>query len=300
MNGLRPAYEHVKETLMRKGMRGLCLVALLAVAGCAQVATVTRVPEPSRERVALTDELKSLYRQVATDAGMIRAIDGYADLYLKSPNRNAKAYCTVQLQKSRDARLIVTAGILGWPVADMLIRPDSLFVNDMLNNRLLVGRNNGENLGKIIGVRAGFGRVTETLFGIADMDEPSSAIESVRQGDGKVSFMVRSGDGKKELLVDKASKVLEGITLFDPAGRKSVEFRFIGSRLQPSGTGQVSMPKEIDMTLFRENEAEGTRSLRVVYDEKVIINSPGFTINFKRPKRAKTVNLDEVDRMPWL
>ncbi|NTW52627.1 MAG: DUF4292 domain-containing protein [Chlorobiaceae bacterium] len=278
----------------------MCLIVLLAFAGCSQMETVTRVSSPVRQKVALTEELKNLYREVAIGSGMINALDGYADLYLQTPNRNAKAYCTVQLQKSQNARLIVTAGILGWPVADMLIRPDSLFVHDMLNNRMLVGRNNGENLGKIIGIRAGFGQLTETLFGIADMTEPVNAIESVRQGGGKVGYMVRSGSGTKELLVDQASKVLEGVTLFDRSGRKSVEFRFIGSRMQPSGTGQVSMPKEIDMTLFRDNEVEGSRSLRVVYDEKVLINSPGFAIKFRRPAKARTVNLDDVEQMPWL
>ncbi|NTU58254.1 MAG: DUF4292 domain-containing protein [Chlorobiaceae bacterium] len=285
--------------LMKKGIWGLCLFALLAVAGCAQVETITRAPLPATNRVELSQELKRLYRDASVGAGMVNALDGYADLYLKTPNRNAKAYCTVQVQKSRDARLIVTAGIFGWPVADMLIRPDSLFVHDMLNNRMLVGRNNGENLGKIIGVKAGFGQLTETLFGMADMPEPVSAIESVRQGGGKVGFTVRSGNGTKEMVVDQASKVLEGITFFDMSGRKTLEFRFAGYQMQPAGTGQLMTPKEIDMTLFRDNEIEGSRSLRVVYDERAI-NPPGFTINFRRSSKAKTVNLDEVERMPWL
>jgi hypothetical protein len=293
-------YEYVKEILMKKGVRGLCLIVLLAVAGCAQIETVTRVKESPQEHVLLTPGLRDLYREAAIGADRIKALDGYADLYLKTPKRNAKAYCTVQLQKSRDARLIVTAGILGWPVADMLIRPDSLFVHDMLNNKMLVGRNNGENLGKLIGVQAGFGQLTETLFGMAGMPEPASAIESVRQGGGKVGFMVRSGSGKKEILVDSASKELEEITLFDSTGRRTVEFRFIGYQMQPAGEGQERMPKEIDMTLFRENEIEGSRSLRVVYDERIVINPPAFTITFRRPSKARTVNLDEVDHMPWL
>ena len=131
-----------------------------AVGGPAPRITVeiaSGAPGEPGERVALTPELKRLYEEVALNAGMVKALDGYADIYIKTPKRSNKAYCTVQLQRSRNARLIVTAGILGWPVADLLIRPDSLFVNDMLNNRMLVGRNNGENLGKIIGLDAGAG-----------------------------------------------------------------------------------------------------------------------------------------------
>jgi hypothetical protein len=285
---------------MKSALKWMCLVLFLVTAGCTQIRTVTRVPLEPGEKVALTPELKALYEDVASSAGMIRALDGYADISLRTPKRNTRAYCTVQLQKSRDARLIVTAGIFGWPVADLLIRPDSLFVNDMLNNRMLVGRNNEENLGKIIGVNAGFGQLTETLFGMADISESVSDIQTVRKGEGHVSFTVKSGKGTKELVVDPLTRELAAISYFDPSGRKSVEFRFADYQRQPKADGAaLKVPGEIDMILYRESDTEGERSLKVVYDERVI-NPPDFTIMFRRPARAKTVNLDEVDRLPWL
>ena len=292
--------EQVKECMMKKTIRKLCcMLALVAVAGCSGMQTVTRGPAAPQERVILTRDLKQLYKDAAARSGNVEALDGYADLFLRTPKRTSKAYCTVQLQKSGNARLIVTAGILGWPVADMLIRPDSLFVHDMLNNRMLVGRNNGRNLEKILGVQAGFGQLTETLFGVPGMPEPESAIESVRQGSGKVSFTVRSAGGRKILLVDEVSKSLEGMTLLDQSGRRTVEFRFADFEMKPSGAGQVRVPKEIDMELYRQDETDSTHSLRVVYDERVI-NPQGLTISFRRPSKAKVVNLDEVERMPWL
>ena len=275
------------------------MLALVAVAGCSGVQTLTRAPEAPTERVALTSELKQLYRDVAAGSGRVEALDGYADLYLRTPKKTAKAYCTVQLHRSGDARLIVTAGILGWPVADMLIRPDSLFVHDMLNNRMLVGRNNGANLEKILGVQAGFGQLTETLFGIAGMPEPESAIESVRQGAGKVSYTVRAFGARKVVVVDEASKVLEGMTLLDLSGRKTVEFRFADFQSQPSGTGMVLVPREIDMELYRPDETGSSHGLRVVYDERVI-NPSNLKISFRKPSKAKVINLDDVERMPWL
>jgi len=285
---------------MKGVMKWLCLIVLAVLAGCSQMKSVSREPVEPGERVALTPELKRLYEQVASSAGMVKSLDGYADIYLRTPKRNAKAYCAVQLQKSRDARLIVTAGILGWPVADLLIRPDSLFVNDMLNNRMLVGRNTGENMGKIIGVNAGFGHLTETLFGIADLPEATSDIASVRQGSGHVSFTVKSGNGTKELIVDSLTREVAGVVYFDHSGRKSVEFRFANYQSQPGAEGAaLRVPREIDMILYREDDPEGSRSLKVVYDERVI-NPPDFTITFKRLARAKIVNLDEVERLPWL
>ena len=285
---------------MKRVMQWMCVIAIVAMAGCSQMKSVTRAPELPVERVKLTPELKALYEAVASSASTVKALDGYADLYLDTPKRRAKAYCTVQLQKSKDARLIVTAGILGWPVADLLIRPDSLFVNDMLNNRMLVGRNNGENMGKIIGVNAGAGRLTETLFGITDLPEPASDIASVRQSGGRVGFTVKSGNGTKELVVDPLSRELAGLVYFDQWGRKSLEFRFADYQSQEEGNGAaLRAPREIDLILYRPDDPEGSRSLKVVYDERVI-NPPDFTIHFKRPRKAKTVNLDEVEKLPWL
>jgi len=285
---------------MKSALKWMCLVVFLVMGGCTQIKTVTRAPTVPGEKVALTPELKSLYENVASSAGMVRALDGYADIFLRTPKRNARAYCTVQLQKSRDARLILTAGILGWPVADLLIRPDSLFVNDMLNNRMLVGRNNEENLGKVIGISGGFGQLTETLFGMADIPEPVSDIQTVRRGERYVSFTVKSGKGTKELIVDPLTRELAGIFCFDSSGRKSVEFRFADYQRQPEANeGALKVPMEIDMILYQESDTEGARYLKVVYDERVI-NPPDFNITYRRPARAKTVNLDEIDNLPWL
>lgn len=285
---------------MMGSVRNFCwMAAFVAVAGCSGVQVATRAPEAPKEQVVLTPELKRLYREAAAESARVRAVDGYADLYLKSPRKTAKAYCTVQLNRSGNARLIVTAGLFNWPVADMLIRPDSLFVLDMLNNRMLVGRNNGRNLEKILGVQAGFGQLTETLFGIPGMTEPENSIESVRQGSGKVSYTLRAAGGRKVLVVDETSKALEAMTLFDPKGRKSVEFTFSGFQALQSDTGEVRVPKEIGMLLYRPEEADSSHSLRVVYDERVV-NPPNLTITFRKPSKAKVVELDAVERMPWL
>ena len=276
-----------------------CMLALVALAGCSSIQLATPVPEGPKGRVALTPELKRLYRDAASGTARVEALDGYADLFLKTPSRTAKAYCTVQLHRSGDARLIVTAGLLNWPVADMLIRPDSLFVHDMLNNRMLVGQNNGRNMEKILGVQAGFGQLTETLFGIPAMPEPENAIESVRQGEGKVSYTVSSTGGRKVLVVDEGSRALESMTLIDTWGRKSVEFLFSDFQSQQGAGGELRLPRAIDMSLYQPEESASSHSLRVVYDERVI-NPPNLTINFRKPSKAKVVNLDDVERMPWL
>jgi hypothetical protein len=284
---------------MKQVFRVVRVMVFVMVAGCSQFREVTKVPFSPGEEITLTPELKKLYLDVASRTSLVRSIDGYADLYLSTPRRHSKAYCTVQLRKSTDARLIVTAGILGWPVADLFIRPDSLFVHDMLNNRMLLGRNSSENLGKIIGVDVGTSTLTETLFGLAELSEPPDAILSVSQGENWIGYMVRNETGIREVKIDPHLKVLSGITCFDGLGRRSVEFRFAEYQQEHISGVEVILPKEIDVILYRDDEAEGSRSLKVVYDERVI-NPPDFTIRYKRPSKAKTVNLDEISQLPWL
>lgn len=286
--------------LKQRFQRFFCLLVLVTAVGCSSSGPfVGGTDEAQQRKVGLTTELKSLYNAVAAESGKAEALDGYADLYLKTPKHDRKAYCTVQLRKSGDARLIVTAGFLNWPVADVLVRPDSLFVHDMLSNRLFVGRNNPENLGKVVGVDAGVSQMMETLFGMPGVSEPMGAIVSVGQGGGKVSYTVKAGSGRKVLLVDPVTKVIEGITLFDRSGSKIVEFRYSDFQAMPGAGATVRVPKSIDMMLFKAGRSDASHQVKVVYDESVV-NPPGLSINFRMPKRARMVNLDEVERLPWM
>lgn len=286
---------------MKRGIWSFCCLLLLVAVGCSpsQPPVLNRAVQP-KEQVSLSAELKNLYREVALESGVVDALDGYADLYITTPRRNAKVYCNVQVQRAKDAHLIMTAGILGWPVADMLIRRDSLFVHDMLKNRMFVGKNSEENLEKIIGVQSGFGQLTESLLGLASMSEPAAAIESVRKGEGKISYSVRSEAGIKEFLVDPVSKTLDGLALYDVDGRKAVEFIFGNFEILKIHERQVRIPREIDMIVYREEEAGNEEyRMRVVYDERAV-NPSAFAIRFRKPSKARMINLEEVERFSWL
>ncbi|MCG8345842.1 MAG: DUF4292 domain-containing protein, partial [Chlorobiales bacterium] len=174
----------------------LYVFSAVFISGCADFKTVTLVDWPT-ERVELTEELAELYRDVSGQTGIVEALDGYADIWIKTPKREEHLYGTVQLRRKEDMRLIVSAGILGWPVADMLFRSDSLFVHDMLNNRLLVGGNHPDNIEKILGLRTGYTLLSDALAGVVSVDKPLQAVEKVQRGSGKVSFTVVTDGGKQ-------------------------------------------------------------------------------------------------------
>jgi hypothetical protein len=287
------------EDMMNKPGMLFFLFLLSVAAGCSSVSTVSRV-EWSGEKVPLTPELLDLYKDIGREASFVHAVDGYADIRVKTPRKDEKLYCNVQVERARDARFIVSAGILGWPVADMLIRQDSLFVHDMINNLILEGKNNEDNIEKIIGVHSGFNLLSEALLGIMSVPESYKSIESVRIGSGKVSYTVRLRSGKKEMLVNPDIRVLEGLALIDGSGRRTVDIHFRNFEELTVNRRQVKVPREIDMMLHnRRYDGAGEHRLIVVYDERNI-NPPGFRIRFSRPSRARLVNLDDVGVLPWL
>ncbi len=131
------------------------------------------------------------------------SLDGYADVWIKTPKRQNRVFCNILINRGGEARMIVSAGILGWPVADLFFSRDSLYVHDMLNNRLFQGSNNELNLEKILGVNSGYRLLSESLLGLVKITEPSSAIRTVKKGSGKllVHACDPNGNAKRWLLI---------------------------------------------------------------------------------------------------
>ncbi len=285
---------------MKQALRAFLYVFLIVfIAGCADFRTVTVEDWPS-EKVELTDDLAELYRDISEASKVVAALDGYADIWIKTPKREEHLYSTIQLERSKDMRLIVSAGIVGWPVADMLFRSDSLFVHDMLNNLLLVGKNHPDNLEKILGLRAGYEFLSDALAGVVAVDEPLRAVENVYRGLGKVSFSVVTKGGKKELLVNPFTRNIEGVLFIDSRGRKQIEVHFRNFSLYTLEGKEIGLPGEIDVIMFNQRlDGGGKHELVIVYDERVV-NPVDLDIQFKVPENAKVIELERVVQLPWM
>ena len=276
----------------------LYVFSALFISACAGLKTVTVAEWPS-EKAELTDTLAELYRDVLRTSESIRAVEGYADIWLKTPKRKERLYSAVQLHRSEDMRLIVSTAIVGWPVADILFRPDTLFVHDMVNNRLLVGNNSPENIEKILGLHAGYGFLSDVLAGVYAAAEPQQAIEEVRTGYGKIRYTVRAADGKRDILVDPLKKIVEGIRFIDSAGRIRAEVYFREHMSYVLDGVALDLPRRIEVLMVDPVYANRKRELVIAYDERVY-NPPGLDINYSVPKKARVIELDNVTLPPWM
>ncbi len=282
-----------------KGMLLRVLVMLVLGGGCADFRTVGKQELPA-EQTALIAEHAALYREVAEASPFIQSLDGYADVWIKTPKRQNRLFCNIRLNRGGEARVIVSAGLLGWPVADMFFNRDSLYVHDMLNNRLFQGSNNEMNLEKILGVNSGYRLLTDSLLGLVSISEPVSAIQSVKKGSGMLLFTLATLTGSKEVVIDPASRTLVALLVKDRHGMTTTEIHFRNFETITIDGRSTLVPKEIEMALYNSSaEGSGEHQLVIAYDERVF-NQANRSLKFLMPKKVKVVNLDDAAFLPWM
>ncbi|MEI6692462.1 MAG: DUF4292 domain-containing protein [Chlorobium sp.] len=285
--------------MKRRGVLSLILLLLVLCGGCAEFRTVGR-EDVSGTQVALTAEQAALYCEVAKASPIIQSLDGYADVWIKTPKRKNRVFCNIRINRGHEARMIVSAGLLGWPVADMFFSKDSLYVHDMLNNRLFLGSNNQLNLEKIIGVNSGFPLLSESLLGLVNITEPLSAIRSVKQGTTTLQFTVATPSGTKEVIINPSNRTLSALLLKNRQGITTTEIHFKAYETITINANNTLVPKEIEMVLYNSNaEGIGEHQLVIAYDERVFNKKEG-PLMFSMPKKAKVVNLDDATILPWM
>ncbi len=291
-----PSLKH--EGMKQKTVLVLALLLVLLAGGCADFKTVGKQELPA-EQTALLAEHAELYREVTAAAPFIRSLDGYADVWITTPKRKQRVFSNIQINRGGESRMMVSAGFINWPVADMFFNRDSLYVHDMLNNRLFLGRNSDANLEKILGVNSGYQLLSESLLGLVTISEPLSAITSVKQGSGMLLFTVASATGSKEVVIDPVTQTLTALLLKDSIGRTTSEMRFKNfERITLDGQSAL-VPKEIALLLYNSGISVGEHQLVISYDERQF-NKPPRSLRFALPKKAKVVDIDDVAFQSWL
>ena len=277
----------------------LVLFMLVFAGGCADFRTVGKQELPA-EQTALVAEYADLYREVADASPFIESLDGYADVWIKTPKRQNRVFCNIRINRGGEARMSVSAGLLGWPVADIFFNSDSLYVHDMLNNRLFQGSNSEMNVEKILGVNSGYRLLTESLLGVVKITEPVSAIRSVKKGSGMLLFTLASSAGSKEVVIDPSNRTLSALLMKDRQGKTLTEIHFRNFETIIVGGHSTLLPKEIDMVLYNSSaENSGEHQLVIAYDER-LFNQENRTLKFLMPKKVKVVNLDDAATAPWM
>ena len=273
------------------------VVVLGGVSGCGEFRSAGRLDVPKGAAVS-GEEYLALYREVAAGAPWVRSMDGYADVWVSTPQRKNRLYCNVRLDRGRASRLMVSAGFLNWPVADLYADSDSLMVHDLLSERFFAGRNSAVNVEKILGMRVDYGLLSEVLLGLVSLPDPPDGAGSVQAGDGMVLFSMPVPDGSREVVVDRERRMLMGLVLRDVAGRKRLEVHFRNPEQVGVGERLVWVPRQIEMLLYRSGEETAQHQLVVAYDERTFNRMSG-SLRPVWPKDARVISIDDVARLMY-
>jgi len=285
------------EMMKKKGFVISMVLLMLSGWGCSGFRTASRTPLPAAQG-ALVAEYRDLYREASGSAPFIRSVDGYADVWLSTPKERHKVFCNIRVNRGVESRMIVSAGILGIPVADLFIGRDSVQVHDMLRNRYFIGASNDRNLEKILGVGTASGILGGSLLGLVDIMEPAENIVSVKTGEGFVSFRVRSGAGSKVVVVDGATRTLRALIIEDSLGRvqSEVHFRDFESCMVEGRAALV--PRTVSIVLPGPS-GSGESQLVISYDERAF-NGRDAGMKMPIPEGARVVSLDDTASLPWM
>lgn len=286
--------------LMRRYFVVLFVALILSFQyGCADFETVTRSELPDRS-TELTGELAELYRSVAEASPFVHSLDGYADITIQTPRKRERVYCNIQLARHKESRMIVSAGLLGWPVADLYFGTDSLFVHDMMGNKLLTGRNSEENLEKIIGMPSGYRLLSESMLGLVILDEPVERAAKVRKGHGRVMYTFEGAEMVRDVVIDPENRTLTELLLRNQADGITTRISFRNFQSFSFDGLTTLIPGQIEMELSRNGAQEG-KAYRLLIDyDKRTINPEQLSIRFVRPKKARVISLDDIDVLPWM
>jgi len=280
--------------------RLLSLVVMFSLlSGCSGFRSVSEQPWPTHV-TGMNAELAGLYEEVSRPAvPSVTDMEGYADIWIETPERRERIYANVMLARGEAMRMIMSAGILGWPVADMQVTPDSLRVLDLVNNRLLLGRSEPGNMERVFGVAAGFGVFSEAFLGSVTIDEPLQAVSEVRSGSGVASYRIAGASGDTVVLVDTQARRVSALQLYGTSGALKAEMRFREFRLSDAGGRDVEIPYEIDLVLYNGSAGQPRQHSMVVVFDELEVNRETMAQRFVAPDDVPVLLLDRMGVLPW-
>ena len=191
---------------------------VLTAAGCAAVRpkTAARPGLPDRfPRHTLAEVLGAV-----AAADTLAGLTARGEVVLASPDQNGR-FATA-LDAARDGRMYLTVSALGIEGGRALVRPDSFFLHNRLENELTLGRTEdaGSLLPLPLSATDGFRALTGTL-------RPETAAgfaldTDLRQG----LYLVRSADGRRVFTVDPALWRVVRVVRYDGGGALAEEILY--------------------------------------------------------------------------
>ncbi|ACF14828.1 hypothetical protein Ctha_2378 [Chloroherpeton thalassium ATCC 35110] len=279
--------------------RLLCVVLVFAtlMSACSSSRTVSDVDLPGTQ-VSVDSAIERLLASISSPVDEIKTVDGNAEIWIKTPEMEQSLSCNIKVKRG-EAIQIVGSVFFGITVLEALIREDSIFVHNLFSGQLLVGKNSAENLKKAMGLGVTFEQMTDAFIGIPSLNHASLGdIEQVTAEKGKVGLYLNHGGQLQAVVIDSSNKRIESIQMFNEDGKRAASANYKNFENLEVMKKMVALPKVIEFISYQNpvpaNQPKN-REIVVAYAEREI-NGRNFGFDFKVPKGASVINIDNMKR----
>jgi hypothetical protein len=202
---------------MRSASVPLLALAVLSLAACSSTRPHVPTPEgrplPDRyPRHTLAEVLAEIAR-----ADTLRGLTGQGTLALNSPQQSGQF--SFGLGAARTGHFYVTISAFGIEGGRALVRPDSFFLHNRVENELIVGRS--EDAGAVLPVPLTSVDGFRALVGTLRPDPAAGYTLSVNAG--AAQYLVRSADGRRVFAVDPTVWRVVRAVRYDASGALAEE-----------------------------------------------------------------------------
>jgi len=269
------------------------LFLTLSLFGCGTARSIVETERP-KTLVALDSSRRALYLKTISNAERVSSVEGIADFRLASPEISQSISCQIRARRN-DAVQLIGSVFFGITVFDALFRSDTIFVNNIFQGELLVGKNSPDNLRRATGVSAEFSQLVDAFLGAPAPTLPLDSLQSVQADNGKVSYRLAS-DSRVELIdIDSATARVEQVRIYDD-GRLLVKAALQDAEKISTDSTVIFLPKLISVTVYdyRRDSLGVARNVTIAYEARRV-NAPDFSIDFRLPRSAKRRRLEDIE-----
>jgi hypothetical protein len=219
-------------------MRVLPVVAvafLMSLHGCA--------PSPAVKLSGRSVSPRIVQNIVKANHDLVRSLSGSGTISVETSEVAQSGSFELQLHKP-DSVLVDVEGPFGINVGSVLLTRDSFLFYNSLQNQVVSGPVNANNLRRIFKMELTFDELMTLFTGGSFFREDERDPESTMEEENQFVLIYRAGENRRRYFVDPVSMLITRIQHLDNSGKMFLEERFERFRT----VGGVSLPRYIRLT----------------------------------------------------
>ncbi|MEP0822428.1 MAG: DUF4292 domain-containing protein [Ignavibacterium sp.] len=244
------------------------IIAFSVAFGLAACATGSRTDR------TLTAE--AVGRAVVANHDRVNSLFGTGILSIETPEIAQSASFEIFLRRP-DSILVRIEGPFGIDVGQALVTKNEFYFYNSMQNRLLTGPSNPENLGRFFRIRVAFDDLVNMLTGGVFLGEDRGRPDDFSIEDDEYVFTYRHRDGLRRYWVEPEFFQVVRIHHLDPAGNLLLEQSF-GRFVR---VGDVTVPQLVRVTMKQER-----RRVSIAYAD-LSLNPSSLSFRFDVPADAE-------------